>query len=154
MSQASWAVESSQDFVKDASVGNEFEVQSSRLALQKSQNDEIKKFAQQMVMDHTKAAEALKASLSSAPDADVEMPSGHKLDRTHSKLLQKLSQASGADFDKLYVKDQLKAHNDAVYLFKSYSEDGDNPQIKDFATQTLPTLQEHQQYITKIKLSM
>jgi len=147
------AAKTASGFVRRASVGNEFEIESSQLALQKSQNDMIKQFAQRMIDDHTKAGQDLTAVLASVPVKNTEA-SEPVLDRKHQNLLDKLGQSSGSDFDKLYVKDQVRAHDDAVNLFKNYAHDGDNEGLKNFASRTLPTLQSHQEEINQINMSL
>jgi putative membrane protein len=140
---------SAADFVKKASVGNEFEVESSQLALQKSQDENIRHFAQQMIDDHGKAGEDLATATS---QANMEAPDS-SLDKKHQKMLDKLNADSGTDFNKDYIKAQVKAHNEAVSLFKDYSKHGDNDSIKSFASTTLPTLQEHKQAIDQLNSS-
>jgi len=76
------------------------------------------------------------------------------LDPKHQKMLDKLNAASSATFDRLYVKEQVKAHDEAVSLFKDYSKHGDNDTIKGFASDTLPTLEEHKQNIQQLKSSI
>lgn len=147
------AARSASGFVQNASIGNQFEIQSSQLALEKSQNDDIRQFAQRMIDDHTKAAQDLNSAVASARDPDVPAPDT-QLDRKHQNLLDKLNQASGSDFDKQYVKDQVKAHHEAVSLFREYANHGDNPSLKNFASQTLPTLESHQQDIRRINSSI
>jgi putative membrane protein len=157
------------DFVKQAAIGGMFEVQSSQLAEQKSKNNEIKKFAQHMTQDHKKADQKLASlvhgtmatgsvaagsknksdstsaghgsTMASAGSAAVRMPKG--LDAKHEQMLKQLKGASGAQFDQLYAQMQLQAHQDAVALFESYSQNGTDPELKTFAQQTLPTLQQH-----------
>ncbi|MGE3623553.1 MAG: DUF4142 domain-containing protein [Bdellovibrionales bacterium] len=139
-----------EDFVNKASVGNQFELESSRMALQKTKNDEIKEFAQQMVNDHTETATKLKTTLS-LPDAEVPMPN-NKLDAKHENILKTLRETSpGQAFDKKYIQAQKEAHNEAIALFKTYAENGDNSPLKSFATETLPTLEEHRKMIPEIK---
>ena len=131
-----------QEFTTKAAGAGDFEIQSSQLALTKSQNADIKTFAQMMIDDHTKAAAALKTAataqgttLPSAPDADT------------AGKLQQLQGASGADFDKLYVQMQTDAHVQAVALFSGFSQNGPAGQLKDFAGQTLPTLKMHYEHV-------
>lgn len=137
------------DFIRKAAVGNEFEIESSKLALQKSQNDNIQHFAQQMVDDHGKAGEDLTAT---AAKANLGAPN-MALDHKHQRMLDKLNAATGTEFDRLYLKEQVKAHDEAVSLFKDYSQHGDNDAMKSFASNTLPTLQEHQEKVTQMKAS-
>ncbi len=146
------AAESTKDFAHDTSVGNSFEIQSSQLALEKTQSKDIKLFAQHMIDDHGKAQDDLKSAVS-ASNADVVMPDG-SLDGKHQKMLGKLNDEKGKDFDKLYVHDQVVAHDDTVAMFMNYAQDGDNAALKDFANATLPTLKEHQQDIHKIRSNM
>jgi putative membrane protein len=134
-----------QDFATKAGGAGMFEIQSSQLALQKSQNDDIKAFAQKMVDDHTKAADELKTA---AQTDGVTVPD--EMDANSQENLQKLQGASGADFDSLYVQLQTQAHIDAVALFAGYSASGQAGALKDFATKTLPTLKDH--YNMAIKL--
>lgn len=58
-------------------------------------------------------------------------------------MLRDLQQASGADFDKLYVDMQVTTHEEAVALFKSYAADGESEALRGFAEKTLPILEQH-----------
>jgi putative membrane protein len=131
------AVTSATEFVPMATSSNLFEVESSRLALQRSQNREVRRFAQQMIRDHNTASRRMatvvrRAGLPAQPPA--MMPK-------HQQMLATVEGA--ADFDAAYVNAQLMAHQEAVALFSSYSSDGDVPQLQEFAGATLPTLQMH-----------
>lgn len=137
------------DFVKKAAVANQFEIDSSKVALEKSQDADIKAFAQKMIDDHTKAGEDFKAAVAESKVDSALVPAG--LDDKHQKQLDKLSKADAKDFDKDYLKVQKDAHKDAVALFKSYSEKGDNEALKTFATNTLPTLEGHKTELEGLK---
>jgi putative membrane protein len=133
-------------FVQTATVSNLFEIQSSQLALEKAQAPEIKAFAQTMINDHTKAGEELKQVASQAG-----IPAGPgELDATHKARLSALSNKSGAEFDRTYVIEQQKAHDDAVALFSAYAADGTQPELKGFAEKTLPALQQHEAMADKL----
>ncbi len=69
-------------------------------------------------------------------------------------MLQQLQQASGENFNRPYVQMQLNGHQKAVALFEQYAQNGDNPQLKQFAQQTVPTLRDHLQMITKVRSEM
>jgi len=139
-------------FVHEATIGNKFEIESSQLALSKSQNDTIRQFAQHMVDDHGKAAAELGTVVSTVPNITAEAPEA-RLDNERQAMLDKLNGATGQDFDRLYVKDQVKAHNDAVDMFRDYGSEGENQSLKDFASRTLPTLQSHKHDIDAIQAS-
>jgi putative membrane protein len=115
-----------------------FEVQESKAAVEKTATDGIKKFANHMIDDHTAANKEL-AKLAS--DKTVTIPT--ELEKNQQKQIDDLNQLSGTDFDKQYVKDQLDAHKDAVKLFQKEIDDGQDTDVKQFATRTLPTLQHH-----------
>jgi putative membrane protein len=125
-------------FVKDAALGGLTEVELGKLAAQKASRDDVKQFGQKMVDDHTKANDQLKEMASkdgvTVPDA---------LDAKHQARVEKLSKLSGPEFDKAYVKDQLKDHETDVKQFQTEAQNGTDPNIKNFASSTLPTLQEH-----------
>jgi putative membrane protein len=135
-----------QDFAAKAGPAGVFEVQSSQLALQKSQNADIKTFAQKMIDDHTMAADDLKAA---AAKDGVSVPDALDADATEN--LQKLQGATGADFDTLYVQMQTEAHIAAVGLYAGYAGNGTSGAIKDHATKTLPTLKMHYDMVLKLK---
>jgi putative membrane protein len=137
-----------QDFVTKASIANEFEIESSRLALEKSQDREIKGFAQEMIDDHTKAGDKLKDALkasASHPQAAT------KLDEATQQKMTRLESLSTDDFNNTYVSMQLDAHKEAVGLFGNYASNGDDKDLKNFASETLPTLKDHLEHVQKLK---
>jgi putative membrane protein len=127
------------DFVKEVAISDMFEIESSKLAEQKGTAQE-KSFAQQMVTDHTKTSAELKQLVSSGK-VKAELPSA--IDSSHRSKLNKLQDASGKNFSSDFDSDQVSAHKDAVSLFERYAKSGDNPDLKDWAGKTLPTLQHH-----------
>ena len=126
-------------FVRKAAISDMFEIQASQLAQSKAVSADVKSFAGRMVTDHTKSSDQLKSIVSSKPG----MKPPTSLDAQHRALLSKLKVASGASFGTLYAKQQLQAHQQGVMLFTSESQNGKDPDLKNFASQTLPTLQQH-----------
>ena len=133
-------------FVKTASEGGLAEVQLSQLALKQSQNDDVRNFAQKMVDDHTKANDQLKEI---ASKDNLEIPAS--LDPKHQARIDKMSKLSGPEFDKAYIKDQLKDHEQDVSEFQKEAQNGTDPNVKQFAASTLPTLQEHLNMVKQLK---
>jgi putative membrane protein len=130
---------STQDFITQASVSDLFEIASSKLAQSKG-NAAEKKFADQMVNDHSKTSGELKRlATSGAVKADV--PS--QMDSAHQAKYDKLKDLRGAEFSATYASQQVEAHKDAVSLFDRYSKGGDNAELKAWAGQTLPALKHH-----------
>jgi putative membrane protein len=137
--QTQTAAPSTADFVKTAAVAGMFEIQSSKLALQKKVRGDHA-FAEHMIHDHSIIGAQLKR-LVKRDHVQAAMP--RKLDDEHQQMLDKLRKESGADFDKDYDQMQLKGHQEAVALFQSYAQNGDNPALKSWAAKTLPKLQDH-----------
>ena len=137
------AVSDPQEFTTRAAVAGMFEIQSSQLALTKTQNADIKAFAQQMVSDHTKIAEDLTNAAASQPNIDVPTA----LDPVSAAKLAELNKATGPEFDKLYVAAQTEGHITAVGLFEGYVKEGSAGPLQDFASATLPTLNTHYEHV-------
>jgi putative membrane protein len=133
-------------FANKVAAANTFEIESSKLAEQRGTSSEVKQFAQQMVTDHTKAGEDFKAALQAANMT----PPPEQPNAADKATLAKLQKAQGAAFEKMYVSAQLKAHKQAVALFRSYAKSGKTAQLKTFAQNTLPTLEHHLQMIQSI----
>ena len=127
------------DFVKEAAMSDMLEIEARKIAEQKGNSDE-KKFAQQMIADHTKTSSELKGMVSKG-DLKAEIPAA--LDRSSQSKLDKLREAKPETFPSQYDPMQVSAHKDAVSLFERYAKGGDNPKLKDWAGKTLPALQHH-----------
>ena len=127
------------DFVKEAAISDMTEIAAAKIALQKGNADE-RKFAEQMVTDHTKTSTELKALVTSG-DVKAEIPAA--LDSSSQKKIDKLNDTKPEDFVSEYDPMQVSAHKDAVSLFERYAKGGDNPKLKDWAGKTLPHLQHH-----------
>ena len=128
-----------QDFVTEAANSDMLEIGSSKLAQEKGSADD-KKFAGQMITDHTKTTNELKGMVESG-DVKAQIPAS--MDSSHQSKLDKLRDAKQDNFSNDYASMQVSAHKDAVSLFERYSKSGDNPKLKDWAGKTLPTLQHH-----------
>lgn len=76
------------------------------------------------------------------------------LDAEHQQLMQRLQQARGAEFDRLYMQQQVQAHQRAVDMFTAYSQQGDNAELKQWAAKTLPALQQHLQRAQQLQRSL
>jgi hypothetical protein len=125
------------DFVDEAATSDMFEIQSSKLAAERTKGD-VQAFARQMVSDHTKTTSELKEL---APNAEVQLPG--EMTSSQQRMIDKLKGLEGDDFVKQYMDDQLSGHKDAVSLFERYGKGGENDALKNWASQTLPTLQNH-----------
>jgi putative membrane protein len=131
---------STTDFVQKAAMSDMYEVEAGKIASQKGQTAPVKGFGEMMVTAHSKTTEELKGIVASEK-INVDLPA--KLDSKHQKLIDDLNAASNADFDKTYAKQQVDGHQEAVNLFDSYANKGDNAALKAFAQKTLPVIQQH-----------
>jgi len=134
-----------QDFFKQAAEGGLAEVEAGNLAQTKGTSQAVKDFGAMMVKDHTAANEKLK---SVAATENVELPTSSGAMHMASKA--KLEVLSGETFDKAYIKNQVKAHEQTVSLFKKEIASGTDTQGKELAQATLPTLQAHLKKIREI----
>jgi putative membrane protein len=133
-----------EDFVLEAASSDMFEIESSRLALERS-NEKTKPFAQQMLTDHQKTSDELKAMVTSGK-VKATIPTA--MSSAHQGMLDDLKKLQGEEFTKQYHSDQEDVHEDAVDLFKRYGDEGDNAELKAWAAKTLPALEHHLQMAT------
>lgn len=129
-----------QSFVTKAAIGGMAEVKLGQLATQKASNADVKKFGQQMVDDHGKANDELKQL---ASQKGITLPTD--VDAKQQATYDRLSKLSGAEFDKAYMHDMVTDHHEDVSEFQKESRSGSDPDVKAWATKTLPTLQHHLQ---------
>jgi putative membrane protein len=127
-----------QKFITGAASGGLLEVELGKLAADKASSDDVKKFAQHMVTDHSKANDELKTL---AQSKGVTVPT--EMMPRHKKDLERLSKLSGADFDKAYMTAMVKDHEEDVNQFKEAARNSADPDLKAFADKTVPTLQDH-----------
>ncbi|MGA9510203.1 MAG: DUF4142 domain-containing protein [Candidatus Sulfotelmatobacter sp.] len=125
-------------FMKEAAEGGMAEVALGRLAAEKASSSDVKKFGQRMVDDHSKANDELK-QLASQKNVDLPQDLNAK-DKATKARLEKLS---GEQFDQAYMRDMVKDHKKDVSDFRRESRSAKDPDVKNFAAQTLPTLEDH-----------
>jgi putative membrane protein len=136
---------SDRNFLEKAAQAGIAEVEAGKLAETKGASDAVKQFGQKMQADHTKANEELKRL---AGQKGVTLPA--EPDRKHKRAAKNLSEKSGADFDKAYLKQQEEDHKEAVQLFEKAAKSKD-ADIKTFAEQTLPTLHQHHDAVDNLR---
>ncbi|MDP9083728.1 MAG: DUF4142 domain-containing protein [Pseudomonadota bacterium] len=134
-------------FFRDAVAGNLSEVNGGELALSKSSNGGVKKFAAMVVKDHTAALSTLH---SLATGKDIELPTTATAEQTAK--LAALRALTPEMFDRFYIEWQIGAHKDAIELFKQETTSGDDVEARQFAVGALPTLQAHLDYLYSIVL--
>ena len=129
-----------QDFVTEAAQSDMLEIESSKLALTKTDSSQTKAFAERMVKDHTETSTELQG-LGGGRQTRGE-PSFYSRQGAQGQARQ-AAKLSGKDFTKEYNELQLAAHKDAVSLLERYGKSGENADLKGFASKHLPHLQQH-----------
>ena len=125
-------------FAQKAATGGQAEVALGNLALQKASSPKVKEFAQRMVTDHTNANQELQQI---AGKKDLDLPTMVPTEAQEEQ--DKLSKLSGAAFDKEYIRYEVQDHQQDVQEFQKASSEVSDSELKQFATQTLPIIQEH-----------
>ena len=143
MTAGAWAqnanrMSGSDTFVTKAAQGGMAEVKLGELATKNASNQSVKQFGQRMVDDHSKANDQLK---SIASKKSITLPSD--VSAKQQADYDKLSKLNGAAFDRAYMMMMVKDHKEDVAEFEKASRMETDPDVKSFASSTLPTLQEH-----------
>lgn len=141
------AANSADAYVPAAAISDMFEIQSSKLASEKSQSAGVKDFARMLIADHTASTAKLKAALKST---NLQITPPTALDARRKGMIDNLKAASAADFDKVYLDQQTAAHREALTLHSGYAEDGENPALKQVASGLVPTIQKHLDTVQKL----
>jgi putative membrane protein len=138
VSTGSHATASDRTFMRKAAEGGKAEVELGKLAQEKASSSEVKQFGERMVNDHTKAGDQLKQV---AEKEGVTLPD--KLNAKDAATKARLEKLSGEAFDRAYMQDMVKDHTQGVAEFRTEARNGKDPEVKNFASQTLPTLEDH-----------
>lgn len=135
---------SSEAFVDQASAKGIAEIETAKLALEKSQNEAVKGFAQMMIDDHRRANQQL-AKL--AKSKGLEVSDDAELINQAKALVLKLR--SEDSFDKAYMNHQVLAHRETIELFRR-AVNVDDQELATFAGETLPKLEQHLQHAEQL----
>jgi putative membrane protein len=130
----------SESFTKKAAAAGMAEVEMGKLGAQKATSPEVKKYAQQMVNDHSKGNKEL---LTAAKGKTDEVPT--KPDMMHRAMMEKFEhQKADKEFDQDFMAQMVKDHKAVIELYEQASKDpGVDPQLQAVAKKTLPALREH-----------
>jgi putative membrane protein len=125
-------------FMMKAATAGMAEVELGRLAADKAGSDDVKKFGQRMVDDHSKANDELKTL---AQNKNVTLPTA--IDPHAKAVHDKLSTMTGAAFDRTFMQTMVADHKKAVNDFRMASKSAKDADVKGWAAKTLPTLEAH-----------
>jgi putative membrane protein len=121
------------------------EVELGRLAVQRGSSAGVKQYGQEMVEEHTRANQEL---MQLVMQKQVELPT--EMSTQNTAMIDRLSGLSGKSFDTAYKQAMIDSHNQAIALFKAQSQQGQDPELKAWATQKLPNLQAHLKMVNQM----
>jgi len=124
-------------FMKDIATAGNAEVAMGNIAKEKTTNPRVKAFAEMMVKDHTSAGDDLK-SIASKKSVTLPTDAGD-----HQKHIDDMNKETGPKFDKDYMKMMVDGHKKVVDELEKESQKGTDPDVKNFASEKLPTIRMH-----------
>ena len=134
------------DFIQDQLEDGQAEVALGKIAAERATHPEVKQFGQQMVRDHQMAGDELRQA-AQAGNAQVNPPA--ELDGDHKDHQEELLKLSGTEFDRKYIDIMVNEHEEAVNELEK-KVDSDNPQIRQWATKTLPAVRQHLEHAKQL----
>lgn len=129
-----------QAFLDQLMSTNELAVRSSQIAMERSQDEDTRRFAQRMIADHQAATQRLGNLVG---NVRLTPSGGASLTDRHVGLLADLEQADGGDFDLAYRRLQLNLHQEAIALVTDYRQGGTHDDLRAFAGELLPQFEGH-----------
>ena len=126
-------------YVMAAGRSDLYEINSSQVALQKTQNPAIRRFANMLITHHQKTTAA---TLKAARQARLT-PTPPMLDPGATASITELQTATPADFDRIYLAQQVPAHQAALDLHQSYGANGDQAPLRASARKAVPIVRQH-----------
>ncbi|HYG62465.1 MAG TPA: DUF4142 domain-containing protein [Thermoanaerobaculia bacterium] len=136
-------------FAMQAASGGMLEVQLGQLASQKAANAQVRSFGQRMVTDHSQANQRL---MQVAQNKGLDLPT--QMMPEHRAHLDMMAPLSGAEFDRMYMSHMIQEHNKDISSFEQQTRSGQDPDLRSFAQQTLPTLRQHRELAQSIASSV
>jgi putative membrane protein len=126
-----------------------------KLALLKAQSDDVAEFGKTMVEDHTQSDLALlalnrekklglMADMGAKPTPSVGAAPGADKSAGHREAMQKLMQASGAQFDREYVNAMVAKHTETLNAVKVAQQQVSDPDVKKYLEDVASTVEGHQ----------
>lgn len=125
------------------------EVAAGKVAAQKASSPEVKKFGQHMVDEHTKM---LEEGRKIAQSKGVKPPA--QPDKKHQAALKDLEKQSGEQFDRQFMTQMVKDHEEALKLAEKTAKDAKDPELKAHAQKGVPHIKEHLEQARKLHASL
>jgi putative membrane protein len=134
------AASADQKFVDMAAQTDMMEAHLGQMAADQASAQGVKDFAQTLVTDHTADYNKLTAA---ATKAGETVPKG--LDAAHDRMIKPFEKLKGAAFDHRFVREMVAGHEKAIAAYKKEQADGQSADLKQYASDALPTLEKHLQ---------
>ena len=137
--QADLTPEQRRPYVRMAAASDQFEIQSSQIALQRSRRPQVRSFAQMLNRHHRQTTRQLMRASQAAGMRAVPAT----LMPMQANMIRELNRARPRDFDRLFIDQQITAHEMALRLHQNYAADGDTPALRRTAQAAVPIIQQH-----------
>lgn len=128
------------NLVVKAAQDNLFEIQAGELAIQKATNAEVREFAQMMVRDHTQGTDLIEQV---ATERNITLPTD--MGDQNQAVFTRLSDLSGAEFDRAYMTEMVNSHQKDVALARNQVQNGQDQELNALTAEKLPALEGHLQ---------
>jgi len=145
-------IQTGDEFVQVASASNRFEIESSRLALQKAQSPEVKRYAQMMIDEHTRATNELKTVAGSLRPPLV--PKAQFNPKQTADMAKLQSTPAGAAFDGAYMTAQAEGHAATLAAMRDYASGGEVAELKTIGAKMTPIVERHLQDVQRMQAAM
>ncbi|MDB5819134.1 MAG: hypothetical protein JWQ11_2774 [Rhizobacter sp.] len=127
------------EFLQAVANSDQFEIVEAETVLTQSTNPDVRAFAMRMLQDHRQHAQAVEDAAGRSGLKPPEMA----MSADQAQWLGALQSVKGADFDRLYVRQQMLAHRSALAVVQIYADSGDHPGVRQLATSSLPLMSSH-----------
>ena len=135
-------------FARDAAIAGLSNMELGKLAAEKASSEGVRQFGKQLLDDQTKTNDRLKQV---ANQQNISIPDA--LDSKHKSQIEKVAKLSGPEFDKAFLKQQLKEQEAQVRDFSDEAQRGTDPNVKTFAAGALPSLQQQLEVVKNLNKS-
>jgi putative membrane protein len=136
-------------FVSNAGQGDMLEIEEAKLVQTRSKNAEVKAFAKMMASDHAAMSKAMGPLITAAGKTPPT-----ELDQRRKGFVDNLRAAKDADFDKVYIDQQVDAHKEALDLMQGYGDNGPDAGLKAAASKATAKVQAHLDHARAIQAKL
>lgn len=139
---------SAEEYARRQAQGELYEIALSQLILDKSEDQSVRGFAEQMVTAHTASLQKLRAA---AGTMAALLPT--TLDSTQQNTLIRFENISGMKFNMEYMQLQIDGHKQALELNRRYASGGTDPALRQYASDSVPMIQDHLNMAQKVRVA-